>query len=452
MKKPTVYLLSLGCPKNLVDSELILGKLKDKRFVIKDEPRDVDLAIINTCSFIKEAKEESIEEIMDLIELKKKGEIKKLAVVGCLPQRYMAELKKELVEVDGFLGIEAWKNGLNDLVEHLVNTDSHRLKPQIHTDKNLRESALDDYLPRFRLTSPHYVYLKIAEGCDNFCSYCSISRIRGRLRSRPIEEIVKEAETLARSRFLREINLIGQDTTLYGLDLYGQLRLLDLLQKLDKIKSVDWIRVLYTHPGHFSEELIGFMAGSKKICRYIDLPLQHISDKILTKMGRKITRQRICELIKTLRDRINGVALRTAFIVGFPGENEADFRELIDFIQEIKFEHLGAFVYSREEDTPAYSFPEQVPEKLKLERYHHLLEVQKEISREILQGYLGKTLPVLIDEKLPEDNHTFLGRTEFEAPEVDGTVIIKDESLKTGMLLKARITGTWEYDLLAERV
>ena len=435
--------MSLGCPKNLVDSELILGKLKDKRFVIKDEPRDVDLAIINTCSFIKEAKEESIEAILELIDLKKKGEIRKIAVVGCLPQRYMGQLKEELVEVDGFLGIEGWKN-LDSLLEGLVNNRRYFRGMSSHQEYGYNGG-------RFLLTPKHYAYIKISEGCDNFCSYCSISNIRGRLRSRPIEEITEEAERLTKSRFLKEINLVGQDTTLYGLDLYGKPRLLDLLKELDGIKSVDWLRILYTHPAHFSDELIGFIADSKRICRYIDLPLQHISDRILSKMGRKITSQQIYRLIKSLRRRINGVALRTAFIVGFPGESDEDFQELVDFIKAIRFEHLGAFIYSREEDTPAYNFPEQIPQKLKLERYNNLLEVQKEVSLEILQGYLGKTLPVLIDEKLPDDPQTFIGRTEFEAPEVDGTVIIKDKSLKPGMLLKARITGTWEYDLLAER-
>ncbi len=445
MKFPSVYLLSLGCAKNLVDSELILGRLKEKRFAIKDEPRDVDLAIINTCAFIKEAKEESIEAIMELIEIKKQGEIKKLAVVGCLPQRYMEELRKELSDVDGFLGVEGWRD-VNGWIEDFLNADKRRF-----FSKNLRRTRLNDYLPRFRLTPRHYTYIKLSEGCDNFCSYCAISQIRGRLHSRPIEEIKREAEGLAGAGFLREINLIAQDTTRYGQDLYGRPRLLDLLKELKKIKSVDWLRILYMHPAHISSELINFIASSPQICRYIDMPLQHISDKLLKKMGRGIAKKQTYRLVCSLRKQIKGAALRTSFIVGFPGETDKDFNELIDFIKEMKFEHLGAFVYSREENTAAYNFDGHIPEKVKKERFDYLLEVQEEISREILKDYVGRILPVLIDEKLPEDNHTFLARTEFEAPEVDGTVIIKNKGLKAGMLIKARITDAWEYDLLAER-
>lgn len=445
MKFPSVYLLSLGCAKNLVDSELILGRLKEKRFAIKDEPRDVDLAIINTCAFIKEAKEESIEAIMELIEIKKQGEIKKLAVVGCLPQRYMEELRKELSDVDGFLGVEGWRD-VDGWIEDFLNADKRRL-----FSKNLRRTRLNDYLPRFRLTPRHYAYIKLSEGCDNFCSYCAISQIRGRLHSRPIEEIKREAEGLAGAGFLREINLIAQDTARYGQDLYGRPRLLDLLKELKKIKSVDWLRILYMHPAHISSELINFIASSPQICRYIDMPLQHISDKLLKKMGRGIAKKQTYRLVCSLRKQIKGAALRTSFIVGFPGETDKDFNELIDFIKEMKFEHLGAFVYSREENTAAYNFDGHIPEKVKKERFDYLLEVQEEISRETLKDYVGRILPVLIDEKLPEDNHTFLARTEFEAPEVDGTVIIKNKGLKAGMLIKARITDAWEYDLLAER-
>jgi ribosomal protein S12 methylthiotransferase len=443
MKKPKVYLLSLGCPKNLVDSELILGALEKRGFVIKNEPRDVDIAIINTCAFIKEAKEESIDEIFGLIKLKKAGYIKRLVVSGCLPQRYMCELRQDLKEVDDFVGVEGWRH-INTLLESIKEGAKYsdatvHIKPLYHDTR------------RHLLTPVHYAYVKISEGCDNFCSYCSIPAIRGRLRSRPIEEIKKEVIDLARNVALKEINLIAQDTTLYGRDLYGRARLVDLLKELDRIKKITWIRLLYAHPAHFSKELVEFIGSSHRICRYVDLPLQHISDSILKKMNRKVSKKKIYELISSLRKEIPDVSLRTSFIVGFPGESNKDFNELIKFVKEIRFEHLGAFMYSCEENTRASGFKNQVPEKVKKERYDILLEVQREISRNVLKGYVGRNLKVLVDEKLPDSDNTYLGRTEFDAPEVDGSVVIKDKGIKEGDLINARITDTWEYDLLAER-
>ncbi len=448
MKKPKVYLLSLGCPKNLVDSELMLGALKKRGFAIKNEPRDVDIAVINTCAFIKEAKEESIDEIFGLIKLKKAGYIKRLVVSGCLPERYMHELRQDLKEVDDFMGVEGWRH-IDALLKSrkkgikYSEVTSH-IKPAYH---DIRHD-----IRRHLLTPTHYAYVKVSEGCNNFCSYCSIPAIRGRLRSRPIEEIKKEVITLAQSGILKEINLVAQDTTMYGRDLYGRARLVDLLKELDQIKKITWIRLLYTHPAHFSRELVETIGSSCHICRYLDLPLQHISDGILKKMNRKVSKKKICELIYLLRKKIPDISLRTSFIIGFPGESDRDFNELLEFVKEIKFEHLGAFMYSCEENTPASGFKDQVPEKVKKERYDILLEVQREISREILQGYVGKNLKVLVDEKLPDSDNTYLGRTEFDAPEVDGSVIIKDKGIKEGDLINARITDTWEYDLLAERV
>ncbi|MCM8783278.1 MAG: 30S ribosomal protein S12 methylthiotransferase RimO [Candidatus Omnitrophica bacterium] len=448
MKKLKVYLLSLGCARNLIDSEIILGILNDKGFRIVNQPKDVDLAIVNSCAFIKEAKEESIETILEFIELKKEGVIQRLWVIGCLYQRYDEELKKELPEVDGFLGVEAWKHNLEEMIENLVNPSSQRVKfkiPRMKSKRGFRSL-------RFRLTPSHYAYIKLSEGCDNFCSYCIIPKIRGSLRSRPLEEIIKEVKSLARGHLLKEINLVAQDTTLYGKDLYGTPTLLALLKELVKIKSISWIRILYMHPAHITDELIEFIAENEKICRYIDMPIQHISNRILARMGRKISKAQIYQLIDRLRRKIKNVALRTSIIVGFPGEKEADFQELVKFVQEVKFEHLGVFVYSKEEDTHAYNFPEQVHEKIKRERYNYLLEIQKEISLEILKGYIGKSIKVLIDEKLPEDSFTFLGRTEYDAPEVDGGVIIRDKSLKPGEFIKAKVIDTWEYDLLAQKI
>lgn len=435
MPKPSVYLLSLGCAKNLIDSELLLGNFKNIGFEIKKEPKNVDLAIINTCAFIKEAKEESIEEILDFIDLKKKGEIKKLWVVGCLPQRYKEELKKEFPAIDRFFGVEAWR-------------DRRMWDGRFLT---LKKNIYNMGFSRYRLTPSHYTYLKLSEGCDNYCSYCIISKLRGPMRSRPIEEIIKEVRTLSENGKLKEINLIAQDTALYGKDIYGKPVLIELLKKLIKIEPLFWIRVLYMHPAHITKDLVKFIANNDKICRYFDVPIQHVSDKILKKMNRKITKKEIYALINFIRKEIKNVSLRTSLIVGFPGEEEKDFEELVEFVKEVKFEHLGVFVYSQEEGTPAYDFPEQIPEEVKKARFDYLLEIQKEICWNILKGFVGKVMKVIIDEKVSDMEPIFLGRTEYDAPEVDGGVLIKGEELKIGEFIKAKIVDTWEYDLIAQK-
>ncbi len=411
--KPALGVLSLGCPRNLVDSEGLLGRLKAKGYSIVDLAK-AEVAIINTCAFIDSAKEESIDAILDLIELKKAGRLKKIIVYGCLPQRYKDSLTKELPEIDAFVG----------------------------------RVALSQSRERFPITPRHYAYLKICEGCLNKCSFCVIPGIKGKFVSLGLETILKEVEGFNRSR-ISELNIIGQDITGFGADLNRKENLSSLLKKIIK-KAVDirWIRLLYLNPSRINDDLLEVIKGQAQVCKYIDLPIQHINSRILKLMCRKTTGKDIIKTIQRIRKVIPGVALRTSIIVGFPGESEEEFKELLDFIKEVKFERLGAFTYSAQEGTPAFSFKGQVPEKIKVERLDRVMLEQQKVSIEINQKFLGKTLEVLLDE---EDNGVYLGRTEYDAPEVDGTVQVKSGSaLRLGDFVKVKITDTLEYDLVGE--
>ncbi|MCM8770878.1 MAG: 30S ribosomal protein S12 methylthiotransferase RimO [Candidatus Omnitrophica bacterium] len=412
MKK--VYILSLGCPRNLVDSEIISGRLKAKDYTIVDTA-EADVAIVNTCAFIKEAKEESIEAILDLIELKEKGILKKVIVAGCLAQRYGKTLTQHLKEVDGLVG----RISLN------------------HTKE------------RFRLTPPHYAYVKISEGCINNCSYCVIPKIKGRYTSRPLESILTEVRSLDRTK-TKEINIIGQDITLYGTDLNQGKGLELLLREILKcIKHIRWIRLLYLHPAHLEDGLLDLLAKEERLCRYIDLPLQHINNRLLKLMQRKTSKEEILRLIEKIRKKIPQVAIRTSLLVGFPSETDDEFEELIDFVRQTKFERLGAFIYSREEGTLAYNLKPQIPLKIKQARFNRLMSLQQEISQSVNQKYLGTVQEVLIDER--QKDNIYLGRTQMDAPEVDGLVYIKsDKNLKSGDFVKVKITDTLEYDLVGE--
>jgi len=441
MKKPKVGIISLGCPRNLVDSELMLGKLLSAGYLIQDEMAGCDIAIINTCAFIEDAKREAIEVILKAVELKKQGLIKKLVVSGCLGQRYAKDLKKDIPEIDGILGVDNFKKVEEALLS--VQKDKHFMQissPEaIYTHKD----------PRLLLTPAHYAYVKIAEGCKNRCSYCAIYKIRGDFRSRPIESVVSEIKTLTSKKKFPELNLIAQDTTSYGVDKYGKFKLPLLLRKICKLKKATWIRLLYTHPKYFSDDLIEIIADHPSICRYIDLPIQHINDRILKRMNRKVTRKEIESLIAKIRSRIPDVALRTSIIVGFPGETEENFKELRDFIKEAKFERLGIFIFSREEGTPAYKFKNQCNEKLKKARFEALMGLQQDISREINAKFLGKELKVLVEEKDKSQKDVYIGRTEYDAPEVDGQVYIHSKKVfKPGQFAKVMITDTLEYDLV----
>lgn len=420
----TIGMVSLGCPKNLVDSEAILADFAKKGFKIIDEAAKADVVVVNTCAFIEDAKRESIDTILDLIQLKKEGRIKKIIVAGCLPQRYQKVLQKELVEVDIFRGV-----------------------------RNFSKDSPDE---RFMITPAHYAYIKISEGCDNKCNYCVISSIRGKYKSRPEGAVLKDIKNAYDNSngSLREINLVSQDLTYYGKDLYGKLSLAELLKEINRskftnaIKNVKWIRLLYAHPAHFTDELIEIIKSEGRICKYIDLPIQHISDKVLKLMGRKVTKKDILCLILKLRKNIPGIAIRSSLIVGSPGETEKDFNELLGFIKDIKFERLGIFAYSREEDTPAYNFKNQVNDKEKNRRLDEAMLLQQEIAKEVNASFMGKDIEVLIDEKT---NEGYIGRTYADAPEVDGQVFIKTaKSLKAGEFAQVKIIDTMEYDLVAE--
>jgi len=408
--KSKVGILSLGCPRNLVDSENILGRLSLKGCRIVDMDK-ADIGIVNTCAFIEEAKKESIDAILDLAELKKEGKLKKIIVYGCLPSRYGGQLQKELPEVDAFVG----------------------------------RISLNHIRHPFSLTPGHYAYLKICEGCINNCSYCVIPKIKVGLASLDEDSILDRVKLLNKKR-VSELNIIGQDITGYGLDLRGDLRLTALLRKIiGKMPNIPWLRLLYLNPARVNDELLDLVKDEPKVCKYIDLPVQHINRRILKLMNRNPGKGKILKLIDKIRKKIPDAAIRTSVIVGFPSETEKDFKELLGFIRDVEFERLGAFIYSREEGTRAFNFKSQVPEKVKRERFDAVMTLQQEISRDVNKKFLGKALEVLIDGT---KGGVYTGRTQYDAPEVDGMVYVdSSRSLKPGDLVKVEIKDTLEYDL-----
>jgi len=414
----TFSLISLGCPRNLVDSDCIISEFERKGYVFQEEAVGVDVVIVNTCSFIEDAKKESIEAILNLIDAKKRGDIKKIIVSGCLPERYRDDLEEELKEVGEFRGVLDFKTTFS-------------------------RKASSKLIPK------HYAYIKLSEGCRNKCTYCIIPYLKGHYKSRPMESIVKEAEHLIKEG-VKEIILVGQDTSLYGIDIYGKKRLKELLIRLDKIPGRFWIRVLYVHPVNLDKDVIKVIKKSKHICKYIDLPIEHISEKILKKMGRRIKKKDILLLIEYIRKTIPNVALRTSLIVGFPGETKKDFEELVSFVEKTKFERLGIFRYSREEGTPAYKFKDQIEEKVKEYRFDKLMLLQKEIAKDVNKRFNGKIIDVLVEE-IKEDGY-YIGRSEYDAPEVDGLVYVKGNDLKIGEFYKVYVVDTYEYDLVGEKI
>jgi len=413
VKTTRVGILSLGCPRNLVDSEGISGRLFEKGYEIVDIDK-AEVAIVNTCAFIKEAKQESIDAILDLIDLKKKGKLRKIIVYGCLSQRYKVLLSKELSEIDAFIGRVSLKEDLN----------------------------------RFAISPKHYAYLKICEGCVNQCSFCIIPKIKGKFSSLPANSVLSNLNNLDNSG-ISELNIIGQDITGYGRDLGGDINLSWIIKKIvKKIKNIGWIRLLYLNPARIDIDLLKVISDNHKICKYVDLPIQHINSRILKLMNRQISRDEVTKVISLVRKNIPKVALRTSVIVGFPGETDKEFAELLRFIKEAKFERLGAFKYSREEGTKAYNFKDQVSEAVKSDRFNQVMFLQQEVSREINSQFIGKTLKVLVDEC---KDGSYLGRSEFDAPEVDGLVYIKAKrKLAPGDFINIKITDTLEYDLVGE--
>lgn len=455
--KIKVGMLSLGCPKTLVDSELVLGGLDRSKYDLAPSIADCDIAFLNTCAFIEDSKKESVNRILELIELKTEGRIQALVVLGCLYQRYPEALPKEFKEVNAFLGTGEYAR-VGEIVEKLSDEIVERKKQGGFRKKKSYEPFTAIGKPGFlyhagnsrvALTPYHFRYLKISEGCDHHCTFCTIPSFRGKHRSRPMEDIFDEAKELAKLG-CKEIVLTGQDTTHYGKDHSGQFLLPELLSGLSEIDGIEWVRVLYAYPLFVNDRLIEAIASTPKVCHYLDMPLQHINDEILQSMKRGVGKDRTIALIKRFRNRIPDLAIRTTFIVGYPGETEKQFEELLQFMEEIKFERLGVFTYSQEENTPAALLPKQVAPKVMRKRLEKAMLLQQKISYNNHQNYIGKTLQVLIDECDSKQKNTFVGRSYMDAPDIDGTVFVKTEKiLKPGDFITVKVTQANEYDLTA---
>lgn len=445
-----IGVVSLGCPKNLVDSETMLGLIHEEKYEITNDPSEAEIIIVNTCGFIESAKEESINTILQMAEYKKYGSCKYIIVTGCLSQRYAEELFSELPEADAIAGVEVYDE-IGSIIKRVMNGERfimlERSKPDvIYTSK-------ETFLPRILTTPSYTAYLKIAEGCDNCCSYCAIPKIRGPYRSKPMEQVLKEAKALA-DNGVKELIVVAQDTTRYGEDLPGgKLLLADLLKELNKIESLKWIRVMYCYPNNFTDELIETFASLDKVCKYVDLPLQHASNRLLASMNRYDTREEVETLLAKLRKRIPGIVIRTTFIVGFPGETDADFEELKEFVEQQRFENAGVFAYSQEEGTVAGAMPNQIPDEIKQERYHELMALQAQISEEIHKDTEGQTLEVLVEGIEEDGSGLHYGRSYREAPDIDGLVFIENPGdIKPGCFVKVNILQGFTYESVGERI
>lgn len=445
-----IGVVSLGCPKNLVDSETMLGLIHEENYEITNDPSEAEIIIVNTCGFIESAKEESINTILQMAEYKKSGSCKYIIVTGCLSQRYAEELFNELPEADAIAGVEVYDE-IGSIIKRVMNGERfimlERSKPDvIYTSK-------ETFLPRILTTPSYTAYLKIAEGCDNCCSYCAIPKIRGPYRSKPMAQVLKEAKALA-DNGVKELIVVAQDTTRYGEDLPGgKLLLADLLKELNKIESLKWIRVMYCYPNNFTDELIETFASLDKVCKYVDLPLQHASNRLLASMNRYDTREEVETLLAKLRKRIPGIVIRTTFIVGFPGETDADFEELKEFVEQQRFENAGVFAYSQEEGTVAGAMPNQIPDEIKQERYHELMALQAQISEEIHKDTEGQTLEVLVEGIEEDGSGLHYGRSYREAPDIDGLVFIENPGdIKPGCFIKVNILQGFTYESVGERI
>lgn len=441
-----VGITSLGCAKNLVDSEVILGYLARGGFEISDDLDAARVIIVNTCSFIGEAEEESGLTIEQLLRLKGEGEIDLVIVAGCLPSRRGPLLFERFPRVDYFLAPSEIPS-VAGIVRALLSGERREPRAGLWREASEGWFLYDHRSPRVRLSPPHYAYLKISEGCSNRCGYCLIPSVKGPLRSREMESVVWEARALADGG-VKEINIISQDTTAYGIDRYGESRLGELLERLCEIGGLRWIRLLYGHPARYDERLLRLISGEPRLCRYIDFPLQHISDRILSAMNRRTTRAAVTGTLGRARELIPGLSVRTTFIVGFPGETDDDFEELLDFIGEARFEHLGAFIYSAEEGTPAAGLPGWVPPDVAESRYHRLMSLQQSIVKAAQEDLRGRVVEVLVDERLDGGTFRLRGRTEGDAPEVDGSVYILEGGAGPGEFTEVRVVGTMDYDLV----
>ena len=437
-----ILCVSLGCDKNLVDTEMMLGLLNRDGHTFTDDENEADIIVINTCCFINDAKEESVNTILEMAELKKTGKCKALIVTGCMAQRYKQEILEEIPEVDGILGTSTYDEISNVLKQALGGEADvscfHDLNalPEVETS-------------RIITTGGHYAFLKIAEGCDKHCTYCIIPSLRGNYRSVPMERLLKEANELA-DQGVRELILVAQETTLYGVDLYGKKMLPELLHKLAEIPGIYWIRIQYCYPEEITDEFIEAIRTEEKVCHYLDVPIQHASDRILKRMGRRTNQAQLREIIGKLRAAVPDIALRTTMISGFPGETQEDHEEVMRFVDEMEFERLGVFTYSAEEDTPAAAFPDQIPEEVKEERRDEIMELQQEIAFEKSESMVGRVLDVMIEGKVA-DEAAYVGRTYMDAPNVDGYIFVNSgELFMSGDFVRVKVTGSNDYDLIGE--
>lgn len=453
MENRKLFCVSLGCDKNLVDTEKMLGLLGNMGLSFTDDETEADIILINTCCFIGDAKEESVNTILDMARYKEEGACKALIVAGCLAQRYKQEILEEIPEVDAILGTTSYEEisrVVRELFEASGSDESKRGRQAkgISCFHDLSELPKESS-KRMVTTGGHYAFLKIAEGCDKRCTYCIIPYLRGPYRSVPMEDLLREARELAEGG-VKELILVAQETTLYGKDIYGEKSLPKLLKELAKIPGIYWIRIQYCYPEEITDELIETIKTEEKVCHYLDIPIQHASNRILKRMGRRTNKEELKERIAKLRAEIPDIVLRTTLISGFPGETEEDHEELLEFVDEMEFERLGVFPYSAEEDTPACSYPDQVPQEVKEERRDEIMELQQEIAFEHCESMVGKVLTVMIEGKVA-DEPAYVGRTYMDAPNVDGLIFVNaDELLMSGDFVKVKVTGAAEYDLIGE--
>ena len=440
-------MVSLGCPRTLVDSELYLGRLKQDGFRVVESAEGADAVIINTCSFVQESIKESIDTVLQAVELKRQGKIKAVIVAGCLVQRFKHELITELPDVDGFVGVD----GFGEIEQVARRALEGERSEHVHLRPRVPHRA---WRPsRVALTPSHYAYLKISEGCLKGCSFCVIPKIKGPLSSRPIDAVLEEAKSLVEERGVQELIVVGQDTSDYGVDLYRRPRIAELLRALAGLNGLRWIRLLYCHPRGVTDDLIEALRDEPKLCKYLDTAIEHADDEVLRRMNRGITQAGLRERIGALRSRVPGMTLRTSVIVGFPGETDEAFERLLGFVRDTAFERLGAFIYSPEEGSASFRFPDQVPEALRRERFERLMQVQQQIASEVNGRWLGRTCDVLIDESDPSDPAQFVGRTSADCPEVDGVVYVRSRRpLSPGAFVPVQITDSYEYDLVGTAV
>ena len=444
MSNIQIFCASLGCDKNLVDTEKMLGLLEQEGYRFTDDESQADVILVNTCCFIGDAKEESVNTILEMARFKETGSAKALIVTGCLAQRYQKEILEEIPEVDAVLGTTSWEE-IVPVVKELLEEKKETHVTCFHSLDELSGTGK----PRILTTGGHYAYLKIAEGCDKRCTYCIIPYLRGPYRSVPMEDLVREAEELARQG-VKELILVAQETTLYGVDLYGKKSLPQLLERLAQIPEIYWIRIQYCYPEEITDELIETIRSQEKVCHYLDIPIQHASDSILKRMGRRTNQEQLRRMVEKLREWIPDIVLRTTLISGFPGETEEDHETLMEFVDQMEFDRLGVFPYSAEEDTPAFSFPDQIPQEIKEKRRDEIMELQQEIAFEKSEAMVGRVLTVLIEGKVV-DEPAYVGRTYMDAPGVDGLIFVNTgEELMSGDFVRVKVTGAADYDLIGE--